>query len=94
MDNNDLVVQEQNDVIKQKDNKNIASDLVLEEVISKAIQIPGVKVDRTQFLAESLSSKVEQLENIINTGPINAGISREEINNIANLFRKTNFFWT
>ena len=53
-----------NEVIIQ-DNKEITSDIMLEEIICKAIQIPGVKVD--------------MLENIINNGPIGVGITREEI---------------
>ena len=57
---------------------------IIEEIISKSIQIPGVKVDRNKFLAEAFSSKVNLLENIINNGPVEAGITREEINNIAN----------
>lgn len=67
-----------------QDNKEIASDIMLEEIVGKAIQIPGVKVDRNQFLAEIFSSKVDLLENIINKGPVEAEITREEINNIAN----------
>ena len=54
------------------------------EIICKAIQIQGVKVDRNKFLAEIFSSKVDLIENIINNGPIGVGITREEINNIAN----------
>ena len=54
------------------------------EIICKAIQIQGVKVDRNKFLAEIFSSKVDLLENIIDNGPIGVGITREEINNIAN----------
>ncbi|MCR4913177.1 MAG: SHOCT domain-containing protein [Lactobacillus sp.] len=66
-----------------KTNKEITSDVLLEEVVTKAIQIPGVKVDRNKLLAEAFSSKVDLLETIINVGPIEAGISREEINNLA-----------
>ena len=79
----EITKQEKNEVIIQ-DNKEITSDIMLEEIICKAIQIPGVKVDRNRFLAEIFSSKVDLLENIINNGPIRAGITREEINNIAN----------
>ena len=67
----------------KKDDKSIASDLVLEEIITTAVQVPGVKVDRSKFLAENFSSNVEILENIINNGPIDAGISRAEINAVA-----------
>lgn len=88
MKNNDLVKQEKNEIISQENsdkyNKEIVSDFMLEEIISKTIQIPGVKVDRSKFLAEEFSSKVNILENIINNGPIATGITREEINNLAN----------
>lgn len=83
MEKNEITRQEKNEVIIQ-DNKEITSDIMLEEIICKAIQIPGVKVDRNKFLAEIFSSKVDLLENIINNGPIGVGIIREEINNIAN----------
>ena len=83
METNGMIKQEKNEVTIQN-NKEIASDIMLEEIISKAIQIPGVKVDRNKFLAEVFSSKVDLLENIINNDPIEAGITREEISNIAN----------
>lgn len=83
MEKNEITRQEKNEVIIQ-DNKEITSDIMLEEIICKAIQIPGVKVDRNKFLAEIFSSKVDLLENIINNGPIGVGITREEINNITN----------
>lgn len=75
MEKNKILKQEKNKLIVP-DNKEITSDIMLEEVISKTIQIPGVKVDRNKFLAELFSSKVEQLENIINNGPVEAGITR------------------
>ena len=85
MENNNIVKQEKNEMIRQDNsNKEIASDLMLEEIISKAIQIPGVKVDRNKFLAEGFSSRVSELEKIINNGPIEAGVTQDEINDIAN----------
>lgn len=83
MEKNEIIEQGKNEVTIHS-NKEIASDIMLEEIISKAIQIPGVKVDRSKFLAEVFSSRVDLLENIINNGPVEAGITREEINNIAN----------
>lgn len=83
MENNEIIKHKENEVTIQ-DNKEIASDIMLEEIISKAIQIPGVKVDRNKFLAECFSSKVNLLEKIINNGSVEAGITREEISNIAN----------
>ena len=83
MENNEIIKHKENEITIQ-DNKEIASDIMLEEIISKAIQIPGVKVDRNKFLAECFSSKVNLLEKIINNGSVEAGITREEISNIAN----------
>lgn len=72
-----------NNLVKQENNKEIASDVMLEEVIAKAIQIPGVKVDRNKFLAENFSSKVDMLEEIIKDGPVSSSVSRAEINDMA-----------
>ena len=77
MENNEIIKHKENEITIQ-DNKEIASDIMLEEIISKAIQIPGVKVDRNKFLAECFSSKVNLLEKIINNGSVEAGITREE----------------
>lgn len=52
---------------------------MLEEVITNAVQIPGVKVDRRKFLAEQFASKVTNLEEILDKGPIEAGVTREDI---------------
>ncbi len=83
MEKDKRIKQERNTLVVQNNNE-IRSDIMLEEIIQKVIQIPGVKVDRNKLLAEVFSSKVDFLENIINTGPVEAGITREEINNIAN----------
>ena len=55
MEKNEIIEQEKNEVTIHG-TKEIASDIMLEEIISKAIQIPGVKVDRSKFLAEGFSS--------------------------------------
>ena len=59
--------------------KNSAKQLVLEDIITKTIQIPGVKVNRKQFLAEQFASKANNLEEILDKGPIEAGIKKEDI---------------
>lgn len=59
--------------------KNLAKQMVLEDIITKTIQIPGVKVNRKQFLAEQFASKANNLEEILDKGPIEAGIKREDI---------------
>ena len=57
----------------------VAKQMMLEEAITKSVQIPGVKVNRRQFLAEQFASKASNLEEIIEKGPIEAGIKRDEI---------------
>lgn len=64
--------------MEEKDNE-LVKQMMLEEIITNAIQIPGVKVNRKQFLAEQFASKTDNLEEIIDKGPIEAGIKREDI---------------
>ncbi|MGN1012438.1 MAG: SHOCT domain-containing protein [Clostridia bacterium] len=64
--------------MEEKDN-DLSNQMMLEEVITKAVQIPGVKVNRKQFLAEQFASKANNLEEIFDKGPIEAGIQREDI---------------
>ena len=63
----------------EENNGNLSKQIMLEEVITKAIQIPGVKVDRRKFLSEQFVSIANNLEEILDKGPIGAGIQREEI---------------
>ena len=64
-------------------NGEIAKQVVLEDVIINAIKIPGVKVDRRKFLAEQFASKVNNIEEVLSNGPIEAGIGRTDINVMA-----------
>ena len=64
--------------MNEKDNE-LAKQVMLEEAIAKSVQIPGVKVNRKQFLAEQFATRAENLQDILDKGPIEAGITREEI---------------
>jgi len=66
------------------ENKEISKELVLEDVISASIKIPGVKVDRDKFLEEQFASQNISLEEIIEVGPVEAGVTREDISALAN----------
>ncbi len=60
------------------------SSLSLTGVISAAIQIPGVKVNRNVFLSEQFKdASSEQLEAILSVGPVEAGCSKKELRKIA-----------
>lgn len=64
--------------MNEKDNE-LAKEMMLEEIITNAVQIPGVKVDRRRFLAEQFASKTENLEELLDLGPVEAGVKREDI---------------
>lgn len=63
--------------------KSVSKEIVLEDVITASVKIPGVKVVRENFLKEQFSANLN-LEEIINVGPIEAGVGEEEISAIAN----------
>ena len=61
----------------------LAKELTLENIISHSIQIPGVKVNRDSFLAEMFSDVDCNIHDILELGPVNAGISRETLSAIS-----------
>ena len=65
---------------EQKNTQEVA----LENIISASVQIPGVKVDRQKFLAETFAGECDNLQEIISEGPVQSGISREQLTEIAN----------
>ena len=73
------------------DTKEITKEYMLEEVITKSIQIPGVKVERNKFLAEEFATEFKNIEEILEKGPIEAGITREKLDEISNklIFKRT-----
>lgn len=64
--------------------KKIEKEVALENIITSAVQIPGVKVDRKKFLAETFANHEVVMEDIFELGPIEAGISKEDLSKLAN----------
>jgi len=64
-------------------NKNGKIDIV--DIIVLGMSVPGVKVDRKEFLTKELSNICEKevLETAIVSTPIQAGISKDEIERLA-----------
>ena len=62
----------------------IAKDVSLEKIITSSIQLPGVKVNRSSFLTGVFEKDGYDLDAILESGPVAAGISREKIAAIAN----------
>lgn len=67
-----------------KSTKQLSNNISLEDIITTSIKIPGVKVNRDKFLAEQFAGTGTNVQDIINLGPIEAGITREDISNTAN----------
>ncbi len=57
----------------------------LVDIISKALKMPGIKVNRALFLSEAFNKNDEDRINLILAeGPVNAGCSENELRKIAN----------
>ena len=57
----------------------------VELIIVNALKIPGVKVDRKEFLVKTFGDKLssDKISLLIDKGPLDVGISKEQINRIA-----------
>ncbi len=62
---------------------NVEKEFALETVISNAVQIPGVKVNRDDFLKKTFSKENVVIEDVVNYGPIEAGVRQETISKLA-----------
>ena len=62
----------------------ISKEVSLEAIITGAVQIPGVKVDRIKFLKTAFLNDNVNIDSIIDLGPIEAGIPCETLSRIAN----------
>lgn len=63
--------------------QEISTELALETIISNAVKLPLVKVDRKSFLAESFANSTFSITDILEQGPIAAGVTQEELNRLA-----------
>ena len=52
-------------------------------ILDKASQLPIVKVDRNSFLCKQFTNSKYDVCDIINKGPINAGVSAQELKELA-----------
>ena len=64
--------------------KDVSQNLSLESIVTNVVQIPGVKVNRDKFLAEMFASTPDKISEIVELGPIEAGVTRESLLKISN----------
>ncbi|MBR2138678.1 MAG: SHOCT domain-containing protein [Bacilli bacterium] len=70
--------------METKTKQDITKEFAIENAISTAIQIPGVKVNRDQFLAETFATEKNiKIQDVLDNGPIKAGATREQLLNIS-----------
>lgn len=62
---------------------NISKDVSVESIIAAAVKVPGVKVERSKFLAEIFAKDEHSLQSIIDLGPVQAGVSQEMLSAIS-----------
>jgi hypothetical protein len=61
----------------------IGKEYALETIVLNAVKIPGVKVSRHGFLENTFAKMPYDTERIIAEGPVNAGVTREELKKLA-----------
>ena len=61
-----------------KKEQKLKTNVSLENVVTTAIQVPGVKVNRELFLREQFQKESKELiESIVENGPVNAQVSQD-----------------
>lgn len=75
----------------QEMSKEVSKDVSLETIITNAIKIPGIKVNRVEFLTKIFNNEDVDIREVINHGPVFAGCSGEMLARIANklIFKRT-----
>ena len=53
------------------------SEVALEAIISNVIQIPGVKVDRKKFLADTFAKEKVDMQKLLDLGPVPFSVTRK-----------------
>ena len=60
-----------------------AKEFALENVIVSAVQIPGVKVNRKQFLTDIFAKEDYSIDKLVETDPVQVGVPQEQLTRIA-----------
>lgn len=60
---------------EKKDNP--LENIKIEDIVAKAIEMPGVKVNRTEFLCKTFENEKVDLEKILELGPVEAKCSKK-----------------
>lgn len=58
-------------------------EFALESVIISSVKIPGVKVERKKFLAEVFATEEYAIQDILDFGPVQVGVTQEKLSKFA-----------
>lgn len=68
----------------EKENQNqVTKEYALESIIATAVKLPAVKVNRNSFLEETFKNEKVPIQDVLDLGPVEAGVSREDLFQIA-----------
>lgn len=59
--------------------EKVEKEVALESIITSAVQIKGVKVERKKFLSEMFASEDVAIQDILDFGPIQANVSQKKL---------------
>lgn len=59
--------------------ENMEKEFALESIITSAVQIPGVKVNRNKFLSETFANEPVPIQDILDHGPIEANVTQDKL---------------
>lgn len=77
-------MQDNKKIIDMNHHIKIPSNIDVEDVVEKVLKIPGVRINRNEFLNSIFNRlSLEDFQNILEVGPIEAGVSREDLMKIA-----------
>lgn len=65
-------------------NESKSEIISVENILTSALQVPGVKVDRDRFLAEMFAMENVEIQEVLDLGPVAANISQERLTALSN----------
>ena len=70
--------------------KEIVKEYMLDDIVSTAIKLHGVKVNRDKFLTSEFAG-FDNINEIVSKGPVQAGVDRKELDELSNklIFKRT-----
>lgn len=69
--------------MEKENQKQVTKEYALESIITTSAKLPAVKVNRNSFLEETFKNEKVPIQDVLDLGPVEAGVSREDLFQIA-----------